>query len=46
MSVTRLRNGAYEITAIVNGYLVRRIYLFYTRREAVSQFNAEFPNQE
>ena len=43
MSVNRNHAGAWVISAIVAGYLVTRQYYFYTKREAIRQFKAEFP---
>lgn len=37
-TATRQRDGAYEVSAIVSGYLVRRVYYGYTKREAVRCF--------
>jgi hypothetical protein len=42
MSVTRLfPSGAWEVSAIIGGYLIRRVYYGYTKREAVAEFKAE-----
>lgn len=39
MIVERLKpSGAYRISTIRNGYLVQRIYYFYTRKEAIKCF--------
>ncbi len=35
-------SGAYEVSALVGGYLVRKVYYGYTKREALRQFKAEF----
>jgi hypothetical protein len=35
-------SGAWEISAIVRGYLVRRVYYFMSKREAIAEFKAEF----
>jgi hypothetical protein len=41
MTVTKLYpSGAWEVSAIVDGYLVRGVYFGYTKREAVAQFVA------
>jgi hypothetical protein len=45
MSVSAFRishNGAWAISAIVQGYLVRRVYYFVSKREAIAEFKAEF----
>ena len=42
MSITKLfPSGALEVSAVVGGYLVRRVYFGYTRREAARAFRAE-----
>lgn len=41
MNITRLHNGALEITDIINGYLVRRVYFGYSKREAIKLFKNE-----
>ena len=43
MTIDKTSEGAIRITAIVSGYLVTRRYYFYTRREAIRSFKAEFP---
>jgi len=43
MSVSRNYSGAWVISAVISGYLVTRQYYFYTKREAIRQFKAEFP---
>jgi len=34
ISVNKIRGGYYLCSAMVNGYLVERKYLYYTKREA------------
>lgn len=43
MSIERNYSGAWVISDIIEGYLVTRQYYFYTKREAIRQFRAEFP---
>lgn len=38
VTVTRLLNGAYEVSAIVCNQLVRNTYYGYTKKEAVAEF--------
>lgn len=38
MTVQRLLNGAWSISAIINGHLFTRTYYGYTKREAVEMF--------
>ena len=40
MTIERTFQGAYKISAIVNGYLVTKQYMGYTKREAVEAFKA------
>jgi hypothetical protein len=40
MTIERTFQGAYKISAIVNGYLVTRQYMGYTKREAIQRFKA------
>ncbi len=37
-------SGAYIIATIRNGYRVQRTFMGYTKKEAVSMFQEEFPN--
>lgn len=39
MTVERTFQGAWRISAVVNGYLVTRQFMGYTRREAIQAFN-------
>lgn len=42
MIVERNREGAWAIYAITdNGYLIQRQYYFYSKRDAIRQFNNE-----
>ena len=43
MTVTRLHSGAYQVSAIIRGYLVTRTYYGYTKREAVRLFREDCP---
>jgi hypothetical protein len=44
MTVTRLfPSGAYEVSALRNGHLVRHVYYGFTRREAVADFRLNHP---
>lgn len=44
MTIERTFQGAYKISAIVNGYLVSRQYMGYTKREAIQAFKQEIKN--
>ena len=44
MTIERTFQGAYRISAIVNGYLVSKQYMGYTKREAIQAFK-EFTKQ-
>lgn len=41
MSTLKLHNGAWQVSAIIGGYLVTRTYYGYTKREALRQFKAD-----
>ena len=42
MSITKLfPSGAWQVHAIIRGYLVTRTYYGYTKREAARMFRAE-----
>lgn len=45
MTIERTYQGAYRITDIINGHYISRQYFFYTKKEAVAEFKAEFNNQ-
>ena len=45
MTIDKSYSGAWVISDIVRGYLVTRQYYFYTKREAIRQFKAEFPQR-
>ena len=38
-------SGAWEVSAVIDGQLVRRSYHGYTKREAIRRFNATFNEQ-
>lgn len=38
MTIERTFQGAYKISAIINGYLVTKQYMGYTKREAIQAF--------
>lgn len=41
MTCTKLfPSGAYEVSAVVGGHLVRQVYYGYTRREALAAFKS------
>ena len=42
ITVTRLHNGAFEVSAIIGGYLVRRTYYGFNAKAARSLFRAKF----
>lgn len=44
MTIERTFQGAYKTSAIVNGYLVSKQYIGYTKREAIQAFK-EFIKQ-
>ena len=47
MSISRLfPSGAYEITDLIDNHLVRKVYYFSTRREALREFRHEFPRRK
>jgi hypothetical protein len=35
-------NGAWQISALIDNYLVTRTYYGYTKREAIAQFKCDF----
>lgn len=41
MSVERTIQGAWKVSAIVEGYLVTKQYFGYTKREAIALFKEE-----
>jgi hypothetical protein len=46
MTATKLfPSGAWEISDIVCGYLVRHVYYGYTKREALRQFRQDYRGQ-
>jgi hypothetical protein len=38
-------SGAWEVSDIIDGYRTSRVYLGYTKREAVQRFREDFPKQ-
>lgn len=44
-SITRLINGAYLFSAMVNGRLVNRTYYGFARREAIAAFKRDMKEQ-
>jgi hypothetical protein len=43
LEIERKFQGAWRISAIVDGYLVSKQYMGYTKKEAVSLFQQEHP---
>jgi hypothetical protein len=43
MSVEKTLQGAWIVSDIVRGYLVRRLYFGYSKRAAMLAFKTEFP---
>ena len=42
MTVSRLfPTGAWEVSGMIDGYLVRRVYYGYTKREAIAEFKEQ-----
>ena len=41
MTVERTLQGAWRISAMIDGYLVTRQYFDYTKREAIALFKAD-----
>jgi hypothetical protein len=41
MTIERTFQGAYKISDIINGYLVTRQYMGYTKREAIQAFKQD-----
>lgn len=41
MTVDKNAEGAWRISDIVNGYLVTKVYYFYTKREAIKLFKEQ-----
>lgn len=41
MTVEKTFQGAWRISAIVNGHLITRQYFFYTKTEAIEEFKTE-----
>ena len=45
MTIERTFQGAYRISAVVNGYLVSKQYMGYTKKEAIQAFKEATKNQ-
>ena len=45
MTIEKNHEGAWLISDIWEGLYVSRLYYFYTKREAIRQFKAEFPQR-
>lgn len=43
LTIERTFQGAWKISGMVDGYLVTRQYMGYTKREAVAAFQQEHP---
>lgn len=41
MSITKLHNGAWQVSDISAGYRICRTYYFLTRREAIAAFRRD-----
>lgn len=41
MSIRKTHSGAWEVSEIIRGYLVRRVYFGFTRKQALAIFKAE-----
>lgn len=46
ITIEKNRYGGYEITAIVNGYLMTRQFFYYTKRKAARLFLLEANGKE
>lgn len=42
MTVSKLHNRAWQVSDIIDNYLVTRTYFYFTKREAIAKFRAEF----
>ncbi len=42
MTIERTHNGAWRIYELIDGYLESRLYMGYTKKEALAEFRAEF----
>lgn len=40
MTIEKTMQGAWCISDIIDGYLVRKVYYFYTKREAIAAWKA------
>lgn len=43
LQIEKTFQGAWRISAMVNGYLVSKQYFGYTKKEAISQFQHDHP---
>ena len=41
MTIDKNTEGAWRVSDIIGGYLVTKVYYFYTKREAIKQFKEE-----
>jgi hypothetical protein len=42
MTIERTTNGAWRVYELIDGYLESRLYMGYTKKEALAEFRAEF----
>ena len=42
MTITKNNNGSWCVSKIIDGYLINRVYFFYTKKEALQLFKQEF----
>ena len=45
MTTQKLHNGAWEISELVNGYLVTRTFYGYTKKESIRLFKDELKGE-
>jgi hypothetical protein len=41
MTIDKNTEGAWRVSDIIGGYLVTKVYYFYTKREAIKRFKEE-----
>jgi hypothetical protein len=41
MTITKLHDGSLEISDIIGGYLIRKRYYLYSKKEAIALFRKE-----
>ena len=46
MTVTKLHNGAWQVSDIVKGYLKTMTFYAYTKREAIANFKAAIAQEK